>query len=723
MKTKLLSILLAVATTAQAATLAPSAPPLLSPQQQQSQAANLAAQILTRYHYKATPLDDAMSSKIFDGYLKSLDPEKLFFVQADIDRFAAARTKLDDAILREDLRIPFDMFNLYEKRVVERLAYARELLKQDFDFSQNETYQYDREKASWPADEAALRDLWRKRVKNDWLRLKLAGKDAKVIRETLDKRYGSSLARAYKYNNEDVFQVFMNAYTNSVEPHTDYFGPRQTEDFAIAMRLSLVGIGAVLQEKDEYTVIRELVPGGPAASSGKIAVGDRVVGVAQGKGGRMTDIVGLRVDEVVKLIRGSKGSVVRLDVLPADAGPDAKHRTIELVRDKITLEKQAAKKSVIEVKDGLATHKVGVIELPTFYQDFDARRKGDKDFKSATRDVARLLEELKKDKVEGVLIDLRNNGGGALSEAVELTGLFIGKGPVVQEHTSQGEIRVEVANKPQRAWDGPLGVLINRGSASASEIFAAAIQDYGRGVIIGEPSFGKGTVQSLISLDQMAHNEKPKFGELKMTVSQFFRVDGGTTQLRGVTPDIGFPAISDPETFGESSYKNALPWTKIKAADYTRIGEITNVLPQLQRRHVQRIAADKEFQYLIEDIAEFNTQRKKQEISLNEAERRKERDQQEARLKLRAKNDGKAGSAKSAVREADTAAQAGLPNAAVDADDADDAADDPVVHARKNAKDVWLHEAAQILGDGIELLKASGRYAAKTAQASPLNGD
>jgi carboxyl-terminal processing protease len=727
MKKSLLSIFLACAFTAQAATPAatlspaPSQPlPVLSPQQQQGQAANLAAQILSRYHYKATPLDDALSEKIFDRYLKALDPEKMFFLQADVDQFSFARNRLDDAIYRENLQVPFDIFNLYEQRLVDRLTYARELLKQGFDFSQNETWQYQRDKAVWPKTDDEVKDLWRKRVKNDWLRLKLTGKDDKAIRETLDKRYNTSLSRAYKYNSEDVFQVFMNSYTNAVEPHTDYFGPKSTEDFDIAMRLSLVGIGAVLQEKDDYTTVRELVPGGPAAVSTRLAVGDRIVGVGQGKNATVTDVVGWRIDDVVKLIRGAKGSVVRLDILPAEAGPDAKHKFIELVRDKISLEKQAAKKSIQQVKDkdGVTVHKVGVISLPSFYQDFEGRRKGDKDYRSASRDVARLLDELKKEKAEAVLIDLRNNGGGALDEAVEMTSLFIGKGPVVMERTSQGSIKVEASSNVKRTWDGPLGVLINRGSASASEIFAAAIQDYGRGVIIGEPSFGKGTVQTLVNLDQMAHNDKAKFGELKMTIAQFFRVNGGTTQLRGVTPDIAFPTISDPESFGESSYENALPWTQIKAADYAPItADLASLLPQLKERHTTRVAKDKEFQYLLEDIAEFNTMRKKHVISLNETERRKEHDQQEAKMKLR---DGDKG--KKIAKDDAAAKKAASKDASLKDPDGDDSdfGDDAVAgtgSAKKESKDVLLSEAARILGDEVDLLKVNTRLVARTTSA------
>src|SRR5471030_571631 len=560
-------------------------PPPMKPLAQQTQAALWASRVLSRYHYKAMPLDDAMSEKIFDRYFKSLDAEKLFFVQADIDRFAPVRSKLDDAINGEDLSAPFAIYNLYQQRFEERMAYARELLKTKFDFTQDESYQLDREKAAWPKNDDEVRDLWRKRVKNDWLRLKLAGKDDKSIRETLDKRYENYITRAKKLNNEDVFSIFMNAYAMSIEPHTNYLGPRESESFDIAMRLSLEGIGCVLQTRDEYTVVREVVAGSPAAMSGKIKVGDRFLAVGQGDSGPLVDVMGWRIDDVVEKIRGAKDSTVRLDILPADAGPDGKHVLVSLVRKKISMEEQSAKKSILEVKDGAFKRRIGVISLPTFYQDFEARRKGDKDFKSATRDVARLLGELKKDKVDNVLIDLRNNGGGSLNEAVELTGLFIDKGPVVQQRNAEGKIDIESDTNPGLAWDGPVGVLINRGSASASEIFAAAIQDYGRGLIIGEPSFGKGTVQTLISLDRFATSDKAKLGELKMTIAQFFRINGGTTQLRGVTPDILFPAATDAENFGESSFDNALPWVQINAANYAPVGDLKGLLPILVTLH------------------------------------------------------------------------------------------------------------------------------------------
>ena len=706
MKNKLLWILLAFALAALNTT---QAAPQLMPLEQQSQAALLSAKVLSRYHYKHIALDDSLSSQIFDNYLKELDGEKVFFLQADIDHFAYARTKLDDAILDKDLSTPFAIFNLYQQRIAERFTYARSLLKKGFDFKIKESYQYTRKNAPWPKSEVELNDLWRKRVKNDWLRLELAGKDNKSIVETLGKRYDNTLNSLSKVKSEDVFQDFMNAYAMAIDPHTNYFGVRASEEFDISMRLSLVGIGASLYDKDEYTTIKELLAGGPATLSGKLKAGDRIVGVGQGQNGPITEIMGWRIDDAVALIRGAEDSVVRLDVLPAEAGTDGKHKLISLVRKKITLDKQAAKKSIIEVKDGGVTRHIGVISLPEFYQDFAAHQKGDKDFKSATRDVSRLLDELKKDKVDGVLVDLRNNGGGSLDEAIELTGLFVGKGPVVQQRDSEGNITVDSDTSAGLAWNGPLGVLINRASASASEIFAAAIQDYGRGVVIGEPSFGKGTVQTVADLDQIAKHDKPEFGEIKMTIAQFFRINGGTTQLRGVIPDINLPSMTDADEFGESSFDNALPWSQIKAADYTPSGDLTSILPILIANHDKRVSHDKDFKYLQEDIAEFNKLRQKNLISLNEADRRKEREAQESREKSREKNRGNNESDK-ATAEARSRA---LQDDGMLSSERNLSADLAIENANKNAKDILLNEAAHVLSDEAGLLKTNFRLAVR----------
>jgi carboxyl-terminal processing protease len=716
-------------------------PAQIKPTTAETQAALWGSRVLSRYHYKAMPLDDAMSAKIFDNYFKSLDSEKLYFTQVDLDAFGFARTRLDDAINNEDLTLPFQIYATYQQRFNERMVYARDLVKNGkLEFNTDESLQIDREKAAWAKNEDEARDLWRRRVKNDWLRLKLAGKDDKGIRETLDKRYEGYQNRLKKLNHEDVFQMFMNAYATAIDPHTNYLGPRSAENFDIAMRLSLDGIGAVLQSRDDYTVVREVVPGGPADKSGKLKVGDRIVGVAQGNAA-FTDVTGWRIDDVVQLVRGERNSTVRLDILPGDAGQDAKHNTISLVRQKISMEEQSAKKEIVTVKDGGVTRRIGVIKLPGFYQDFEARRRGDKDFKSATRDVARILGELKKEKVDNVLIDLRNNGGGSLVEAVELTGLFIDKGPVVQQRNAEGRVEVENDTDAGLAWDGPMGVLINRGSASASEIFAAAIQDYGRGVVIGEPSFGKGTVQTLIGLDRYVPTDKPgdkpKYGELKMTIAQFFRINGGTTQMRGVVPDIKLPTTMDPDMFGESSYDNALPWVQIRPANYLPSGDLKELMAPLQKRHEARIAKDKDFADIQQDIAESMKLRKGNVISLNEAVRRKEREEQEAKTKAR---EARLAASQNSADDGATAGGKEPPRSkvptptkpnklgktvvglkgAITADDGlqgDErslTAELAAEKAAKAAKDVYLQEAAHILADEAGMIKSDTRMASRT---------
>ena len=696
-------VLLAFSTTVQALEL--------SPLQQQPMAARLTGELLTRHHYKAMPLDDALSEKIFERYIKSLDAEKYFFNQRDIEQLNGLRTRLDDAIIDGDLRPPFGVFNRYAQRVIERYSSARTLLKEGFDFTQHESFQFSREKAAWPKSDEEIHELWRKRVKNDWLRLRLAGKDDKSIAETLDKRYEASIRRMERMTSEDVFQLFMNAYTMSIEPHTNYLGPRAAESFGISMKLSLVGIGAVLQEKEEYTTIREIMAGSPAALSKQLKVGDRIVGVAQGENGPLTDVLGWRLDDTVRLIRGEADSLVMLDILPVDAGPDGKHKLVSLVRKKITLEEQAAKKSIIPVTNAGVTRQIGVITLPSFYQDFEARQKGDANFKSATRDVERILADLKKQKVDSVLIDLRGNGGGSLVEAIELTGLFIDQGPVVQQRDARGNISVESDTQAGVAWSGPVGVLINQDSASASEIFAAAIQDYGRGLILGEPSFGKGTVQTMLNLDNFARNEQPLFGDVKMTVAQFFRINGGTTQLQGVTPDIRFPMTAvDGENRGESSFDNALPWVQITAAEYSPAENLRDLVPALQIRHESRIKSDEDFRDQQDDIAKINVLRQKNLISLNEVERRQERAIQEARLaKREARKISAKGGKGSLTERANLLRDDGL-----QADERSLSADLAAAEKRKSAKDIQLDEAARILGDEAGLLKSNALLAARS---------
>jgi carboxyl-terminal processing protease len=676
----------------------------------QADAAQLSARFLTRFHYDAKPLDDAMSAKIYKAYFDMLDGEKVFFTQQDMARFEPLKTKFDDAIWNKDLSGPFSVFNLYVQRAIDRMNYARELLKKGFDFTKDESYAYDRKKADWPADQAALDDLWRKRTKNDWLRLKLAGKSDEDIRKTLDKRYAGYIERVRQLDGEDAFQTFMNAYAETTDPHTDYLGPRAAQNFDIAMKLSLEGIGAVLQARDEYTQIREVVPGGPADKSGKVHVGDRIVAIGQGADGPMTDVIGWRLDDVVDKIRGKKDTTVRLEILPADAGPDGKHELVTMVRKKVSIEEQAAKKKVIEVKDGDVSRKIGIIDLPTFYSDFGARREGDKNFKSATRDVAKLLGELKAEGVQGVVIDLRNNGGGSLAEANELTGLFIDQGPVVQVRDARGQVEVQGDDQPGMAWSGPMAVLVNRGSASASEIFSAAIQDYGRGLIIGEPTFGKGTVQNLVDLDRFAQgdSEKPQYGELKMTIAEFFRINGGSTQLKGVTPDILFPKNGDEKDFGESTYDNALPWTQIQPAPYGKVADLAAYLPQLKAKHDARVAKSPAWQLMLDELAQYKKMREQTTISLNLAARQAERKRQDAiQADFRARHkaiDGTDGSLSVDEPTLDDGLNANERSLKSELKQEKEA---------KNAKDPELQETAHILFDAIGMIKASPKLAAE----------
>lgn len=709
MKQQLIGFLLTLAVAAQGAAAGSNLdyPPLLQPAAQEAKAAHLAAELLSRYHYKAVQLDDALSSKMFDQYLRSLDPEKIYFLQADIDRLAVDRNRLDDAILTEDLRAPFEIFNLYERRAIERMAYARSLLHKGFDFTSHETLMIDRKDQAWPATEADALDLWRKRVKNDWLRLKLAGQDDGAIAKVLDKRYDSTAKRLGKITGADAFEAFMNAYTTAIEPHTNFLGPRAAANFDIAMRLSLAGIGAVLMDIDGYATIRELVAGGPASLSGQLQVGDRIVGVAQGPNQPMDDVVGRRLDDTVALIRGAVGSTVRLDVLPADNGPDAPSKTVVLVRNTIKIQDSAAKAKVYSVATGEGKRLIGVITLPSFYEDLDALRKGDKDYRSASGDVAKLLADLKAQKVDAVLLDLRNNGGGSLREAIGLTGLFVGKVPVVQTRNAKGDVSVEKNANTALAWDGPMGVLINRASASASEIFAAAIQDYGRGLIIGERSFGKGTVQTVASLDRAARNTSPVYGELKMTIAQFFRVNGGTTQLRGVTPDIGCLQSGNDTLFGESSFDNALPATKVKAADYTPVGNITEQLARLLAWHESRVQRDRDYQNLLDDLAKARERRKNNVISLNEAVRRKERADAEARLKAMLGSD-------------DAAAGDALTDDGLQFNERKLSKDLAIEKTRKSVNDVLLNEAVSILSDSAALKEGKSQLAASALSTRPV---
>jgi len=652
-----------------------------------------------RFAYAPRPLDDALAVEIFDNYLNQLDPQRLFFTAADVERFRSWKTSIDEAIRSGDLQPAFDLYVLYLQRVRERVAFARQRLQGEFDFSGEAYWRFDREDAPWATDADELDALWEKHIKNDWLRLKLAGRDAAGIRSTLDRRYAQLATRIGQLKPEDAFESFMNAYAGAIDPHTAYMSPRSAENFNLAMRLSLEGIGAVLQNQDDFVVIRTLVPGGPAARSGQLAVGDRIVAVGQDEG-PMVEVIGWRIDDVVQLVRGPKGSRVRLDVVPVAHGSDGPQRAVELIRDRVRLEEQAARSQQIEA-DG---RRIGIIRLPTFYADFEAKRRGDADARSATSDVARLLGELKAAQVDGVVIDLRGNGGGSLAEAIELTGLFIDTGPVVQVREAGGRISVEGDRRPGVAWDGPLAVLIDRSSASASEIFAAAIQDYGRGLVLGETSFGKGTVQNLENLDRFRNGGDPRYGHLKLTVAQFFRIDGGTTQFNGVVPDLAFPVTLNAAEFGESTHDNALPASRIAAVRHEDYGHFAPLLLPLAQRHQARVADNVEVQWWKEDVARFRAERERGTISLNVAARRAEREEAEARRLTRAAERQRLGLADGLPNRADDGLQAD------ERDVAEQVADE---EAAEKHIDPLLRESAFVLADAIGLLSKDAALSAK----------
>jgi len=571
-------------------------------------------------------LDDSLSGVIFDRYLKTLDGAKSYFTASDINDLEKYRYSFDDNINEGNLEPAYKIFNLFRDRLRERIKFIDKLLDNEFDYTQDEVLIVDRENSTWAADNAELNELWRKRIKNDALSRKLNGETWDKIASNLKKRYQNFERTIIQYNSEDVFQLVMNAYTESIDPHSNYLSPITSDNFKIDMTRSLEGIGAQLQTEDEYTKVAEIIVGGPAHKAGELKRDDRIIGVAQGEDGEMADVIGKKINDVVSLIRGKKGTTVRLQILPAADGVNAVPKEIIIVRERIKLEEQSAKKEIINIENRSVNYSLGVISIPAFYLDYEGQQKGLKDFKTTTGDVRKLLKELKEEKVDGVIIDLRNNGGGSLNEAIELTGLFIKDGPVVQVKNSDGVVDVADDPDPDEVYSGPLAVLVNRFSASASEIFAGAIQDYQRGIIIGEQTFGKGTVQNLIDLNRLMRRNDQKMGQVKLTIAKYYRITGGSTQHLGVVPHIEFPSAFDAKEFGESAQSNALPWDQIAAADYKLAGQIESLLQVLLNNHNQRMAQSAEYSYLIEDINEYKEQREKKTISLNEEVRKKEKE-------------------------------------------------------------------------------------------------
>ncbi|MFH7585499.1 carboxy terminal-processing peptidase [Oceanimonas smirnovii] len=634
--------------------------PALAPESQHAAAAKRITALFTRSHYKQFRLDDQFSQAIFDRYIESLDYSRNIFTRQDIQRFERFRNSFDDLLRAGRLDSAFEMYNESLKLRYQRLSYALSLLDTPMTFEDSERYQFDRTEADWPASRQELDELWRKRVKFDALSLALADKDWDEIKTTLTKRYNNAIKRLSQSESEDAFQSFANAFARAIEPHTSYLSPRNAERFETEMNLSLEGIGAVLQAEDDYTVIRSLVPGGPAAKSSELQPDDRIIGVGQSQD-KITDVIGWRLDEVVDLIKGPKGTKVWLQIQRGQAVANTP-RVIELTRDTVRLEDRAASGKVLEVDE----HRIGVIEIPSFYVNLSV-------------DVAREVEKLQQENIEGLVIDLRTNGGGALTEASALTGLFIDNGPVVQIRDGLGRISVNGDEDDRISYDGPMAVLVDRYSASASEIFAAAMKDYGRAIILGENTFGKGTVQQHRSLSRIYDLYEHPMGFVQFTIAKFYRINGGSTQNRGVRPDIPFPTPIKADETGESLEKNALPWDQIESVDFSQVQDLSPYLAKLRQRHQARIEQDPEFSYVFEDIREYQKKKDETSISLNLAERKAELKEQDAKSLARL-NDR--------LRRANLEPVASLDEAPKDFE----------------PKDSYLEEAARITADLADML-------------------
>ncbi|BBN81810.1 tail-specific protease [Pseudoalteromonas sp. A25] len=590
--------------------------PVLAPESQHTTASKRVTNLFTRQHYKRFSFDDALSEKIFDRFVDSLDYNRSVFLQSDIDKYNGYKKKFDDALKSGKLEFAYSMFNLSMQRRFERFKFALALLEEEMTFDKPDAFFYDREDSEFAKTQQELDEYWRQRVKSDALRLKLTGKEWSEIKEILTKRYRNTLKRLVQTNSEDAFQVVMNSFARSVEAHTSYLSPRRAEQFKMDMDLELEGIGAVLGYDEDYTIIRSLVPGGPADKSEQIKPDDRIVGVAQDNK-EFVDVIGWRLDDVVDLIKGPKGTKVRLQYLKG-SDTHGTPKVVEIVRDKIRLEDRAAKSEVFEAKYSDLTSKIGVIEIPSFYNNL-------------SKDVKVEIAKLKEQKVDGIVIDLRQNGGGSLYEATQLTGLFIDQGPVVQIHTAYNRVEAQKDRDGVTFYDGPMTVLVDRYSASASEIFAAAIQDYGRGVVIGEQTFGKGTVQQHRGLSKNYDLFSNPLGSVTYTIAKFYRINGGSTQNKGVIPDVLLPSAIEPEEWGESQEDNALPWDSIKQARYNSLDNLKPVVEYLQSKHKSRIQSEPEFRYVYDDIARYKEQKDDKKISLVEAERLKERSEAEKR--------------------------------------------------------------------------------------------
>ena len=603
----------------------PAATAVLAPTEQENYVARRVADIVAREHYRRAPLDDHLSSLILDRYLDAIDGGRSYFFASDIAEFERYRYELDDAIKAGDVEPAFVIFRRYQQRSRERMAYAIELLNKKPDFDIDESFNFDREKEPWPANTAEMNELWRKRVKNDELSLVIAGKQWTEAADVLRKRYEHVAKRMDQSKPEDVFEAFMNAFVLSLDPHSNYFSARNSEEYNIQMSLSYEGIGASLQLTDDYVTVIDVIAGGPAATSGKLAANDRITAVGEGKTGELTDVIGWRLDDVVQKIRGPGGTLVRLQLLPAGAAPGSPQKVVEFTRNRVSLEAQAAHKAMRVLQRNGHDVKVGIITVPSFYQDYDASRAGAKDYRSTTRDVQRLITELRKDGSDVLIMDLRANGGGYLPEAESLTGLFIDRGPVVQLRDTTGRIEVDDDPDPAVFYSGPMIVLVDRFSASASEIFAGAIQDYGRALIVGQQTYGKGTVQNAHPLNYTIFGRKPELGQLNVTIGKYYRITGESTQDRGVTPDITLPSLIDANEVGESTRDRALPWDHIEPAAFRVEGDLKATAASLEKLHAERTANSADFRYLHDDIAALEAMRRQKTLSLNIKTREAER--------------------------------------------------------------------------------------------------
>ena len=632
--------------------------PNIKPDEQQSLVCKEIVALIENYNYKKITINDSISSVILDKYINKLDPYRSYFLASDIKDFDQFRTTLDDAFRVGDLSAPFYIFNVYSKRYNETLDYAIAHIKDKYDFNQNDSYVFDREKMPWVTSTTELNDIWKKRVKYELINLNIAGTDQAKNTETLIKRYKSLKSQSEKLNNQDVFQTIMDAFTEAIDPHTNYFNPTNAQAFNEDMARSFEGIGARLKLENDVLKIDEVIPGGPAFKSKLINAGDRIIGVAQGNG-EFEDIIGWRIDNSVAKIKGPKGTKVRLKIIPVGKDMSAKPVIIELNRERIVMEDQSAKKEVKTIQSNGKPYKIGIITVPGFYADFKAANAGDPNYKSTTRDVKLLIDTLKnRDKVDAIVMDLRANGGGSLVEAIDLTGLFIDKGPVVQVKDLKGSVEVSEDQKPGVAWDGPFGVMVDRLSASASEIFAGAIQDYGRGIIIGTQTYGKGTVQSSIDLNKLVNpsilqrlaslvQKGPvssgaavktgkdgapiQLGQINLTMAKFYRVNGSSTQHKGVMPDIVLPSFYPMDKIGEDTETSALPWDEVQKSNFIPVNNVTAVKPELIKLHEERMKKSLDYKSLIQDIADMKKRDLETSVTLNENKLKAERDSLEAK--------------------------------------------------------------------------------------------